>query len=943
MLKTLFKKTFDIRDGEIRISFFMQLYIFLIITVLLIVKPTVTALFLSKLGASHLPYAYMIVAIVAVIASYFYNRLVKKVSLQRLTMGTLFFFSMCFLVFGFLLKTIFLNNWILYVYYILIALFAVLTTSQFWLIANLVYNAREAKRLFGFIGSGAIAGGIFGGYLTTILAPITGNQFLIILAACLILLCIPILKIVWFIRIRKLNKYAIQQRQLSKTTENSKNSFQLILNSKHLSLLALIIGVSVIMAKLVDFQFSDFASVRIPDSDQLASFFGFWFSTFNVLALVIQLFLTNRVLGVLGVSSTLLILPLTIALGCLIFLAVPELAILIIIKGLDGSFKQSLNKAAVELSILPIPYDIKNSAKAFIDVVVDSLATGIAGLILVFIIRKWQLDTTYITIIILFFLFVWVLLIYKLREAYFDSFRQNLQLSLSASEENSGQVQKENNLQSTFQILNEGSETEILVLLDRLTEFNSKNLKESIIRLLDHPSHRVKTAAVNQLYAFDKGTVTDRIEQLLWVQDDELVVASLNYLLLHTDLKDDELFKAYLDHEIDYISNAALLCLAKEAQHNLRIATKYQLDYRINEKVKELSEDEASHRREEIAELLITIGYARIPRFYSYIGANLHHKDEYIIKHAIKAAGLTASEQFVLPLLSFLKYNKLRKKTIRALQSYGPEITQTVLKMDSDDLLKVATKKYIPKIVESFYNQNAVSILVRFLRSKDIIVRVQASKSLLKIKRKKPVLQINRTLINKYLHKESISYKNTINSIISLEYQNRLLLEHSEKLSDQQTEQHIARNEIILLLKQQLDLNLTAIFNLLSLLYDQTDIKVVYDGLKSDFKEAKMNAIEFLDNMLQTKVKMKVLPLIEFHTTYMLNQQFEEQASVPIKEEMKCLLLLLKNRGKTTKLAVLNLVFHLKDHRFKRTVRALRNHKNPEVVKSAFKVLEVLN
>ncbi|WFO17576.1 hypothetical protein M601_007950 [Cellulophaga baltica 4] len=49
--------------------------------------------------------------------------------------------------------------------------------------ANLVYNAREAKRLFGFIGSGAILGGILGGYLTSLLAPLIGNENVIFIAA----------------------------------------------------------------------------------------------------------------------------------------------------------------------------------------------------------------------------------------------------------------------------------------------------------------------------------------------------------------------------------------------------------------------------------------------------------------------------------------------------------------------------------------------------------------------------------------------------------------------------------------------------------------------------------------------------------------------------------------------------------------------------------------
>ena len=45
----------------------MQLYVFVVITVLLIVKPTVNALFVSNLGADSLPFGYLLVAVTAVV------------------------------------------------------------------------------------------------------------------------------------------------------------------------------------------------------------------------------------------------------------------------------------------------------------------------------------------------------------------------------------------------------------------------------------------------------------------------------------------------------------------------------------------------------------------------------------------------------------------------------------------------------------------------------------------------------------------------------------------------------------------------------------------------------------------------------------------------------------------------------------------------------------
>ena len=93
MIRNLFKKTFNVREGEMRIAFLMQLYIFLVITVLLLIKPTVTAVFLSELGSEKLPYGYLLVAIVAVASSFFYNWLNSRFSIKVIAVSTILLFA----------------------------------------------------------------------------------------------------------------------------------------------------------------------------------------------------------------------------------------------------------------------------------------------------------------------------------------------------------------------------------------------------------------------------------------------------------------------------------------------------------------------------------------------------------------------------------------------------------------------------------------------------------------------------------------------------------------------------------------------------------------------------------------------------------------------------------------------------------------------------------
>ncbi|MFD1061972.1 Npt1/Npt2 family nucleotide transporter [Winogradskyella litorisediminis] len=918
MLKRIFKTTFGLRDGEIHISFLMQLYIFLIITVLLIIKPNVNALFLSRLGSEQLPIGYILVAFIAVIVTYFYNKWVRRFSFRRVAIITLVFFGLSFLLLGLAIKLNFIKDWVLYVYYIGVSLFAVITTSQFWILANLVFNSREAKRLFGFIGAGAIAGGVFGGYLTSIIASKFGIEISIIVASVFLLLCIPIIQKIYKLKVNKLNMHMRAQRR-SQDAKTNLPSYKVVAKSKHLTFLAIITGVGVIVAKLVDFQFSDIAHNTITDSDELASFFGFWFSTFNLLALGLQLFLTNKILSKLGVSSTLLILPLGIAFGSLLFLIFPELWVLVIIKGIDGSFKQSLNKAAFELSIIPIPFTIKNQAKSFIDVAVDSIATGLAGLMLIFIVKRFNLSSIYITVIILLLVFLWIILIYKLRETYFHSFRLNIQRNL-ATTSNQKISRKNKSVDLKRIILKSDNEIEILTVLDRLSAYKIKSLKTEITNLLHHPSYRVKVKAIQQLYSYDKGASLSDIEPLIHSSNAEVSHAALAYVLEYSQSSQQSFFEEYLNHHNKTIASAALLCLAEEIGDNKSLDLKFHLKHRIETNYRKALTLDDNLYKEDIAKLMLTIAHARYEKYYSYININLIHDNPYIVKHAIKAAGITADDMFAKPLIHFISDKTYRKQAIKALREYSSKITDTLLKLSLNDEINTNAQRHIPLLIRSFKNQQSVKILTRFLKNKDVFTRLEAAKALIKLKSKQENLYFNKRRFKKEIFREYKYAKQTVDALSSM--QNIIHLNAESKINTDETREiEIAREAIVKLLEEQLNTSLKCIFKLLGILYDEADIEVSYSGLISDVKEAKINALEFLDNLLQSQIKTQILPLIEYYSIEAESQTQNNELSINILAEPKLIEMLFSSRSKRMKLELLYLIRLLKDKSYIRLVQ----------------------
>ena len=910
MLLKLIKRTFDIREGEFKISFLMLAYIFLTIASLLIIKPTVNALFLSQLGVENLPIAFLLVAVIAMFSSYFYSKALANSSLKIIIKFTLLTSIFLIVLLAILLRFNFLNKWMLFFFYVWVAIHAVLSASQFWVMANLVYNPREAKRLFGFIGSGAILGGIFGGYLTSLLAPLIGNENVIFIAAIFLAFCIPILSKIWKERVIVLNNFKRKKR----TSIREDRSIILIKNSKHLTYLAGIVGVSVIVAKLVDYLFSDFASSIIKDPDELTAFFAFWFSTFNLLSLLVQLFFTQKVVGIWGVGFSLMLLPFGIFLGGILFFILPELSVIIFIKAVDGTLKQSIHKSATELLALPLPFDLKNKTKSFIDVVVDSVATGLAGFILIFAVQGLDLPTMFITGIIILFVGVWGFFIYKVRKEYFQTFRENLaeMANVKPKENQKNNTKNFSAVDGMKSVFKTGTESQILFMLGKLQEINDKRFLNDVQELLSHPSLKVRTAAIQNLYFLNNSSITSKVTDLLNSNDEELLVATLAYLLLHASKQEEIVFNSYLDDEKPLLAATALLCLARESRDNYSLRETYCLKDRIDKEIDYVSAHIDDFERLKL--LLKIIGWANLPEYYYIIQKYLKHQSEEVKEVAIKASGLTINPDFIIPLVNFLPKKKTRKLVIESLLNFGNQLLPTLLKIVKEEKITLETARFIPLVLKAFNTQEAVRYLFHLLENKDLGIRLEAIRALSDLKTESPNLTFNKTKVVASIFEECRLYHTTLSAMhtqIIISYRNRKKTKEAISI-----EERDARASLLELLERRLDAGLERIFKLLGLKYKQNDIEIAYAGLVSDKQEARANAIEFLDNLLSGELKKKLLPIIESSAIDVTSEEVIHQFKQKIPTEIECFKMLLDANDQKLKLAVFYLIGKQKDKKY---------------------------
>jgi len=933
ILKKYILKVFDLKEEELHKTLLLQLNIFLIITTLLIVKPTINSLFLSELTSDALPLGYVLTALTAIIGSYFYDKILEIKPLNRVIEGTIKGSVISLIIFGIALTFNLAGDYILYIPYIWVAIFGLLTASQFWILANLVYNVREAKRVFGFIGAGAIAGGIFGGYLTSILTTFLKTEILFFVAAFLLTFCLPITKYIWKNEIVKLNTFQVSLR----TEPKVESPFRLIKQSKLLSLIAIVIGLSVLVAKLVDYQYSDYASRLITDQEELTSFFGFWFSTLSLISLLVQLFLTQRIVGTFGVGKSLLWLPSGILIGSFLLLFLPQIWVIIVIKIIDGSLKQSVNKAATELLSIPIPIETKKKTKTFTDVVVDSIATGLAGFILIFFVNGLDISSTYISLIIIALISVWLYFIYHLRNEYIVSFKNLLDTSQVKKEKI---VKKEIEITSIIdtvnRVLGNGSEGQILHMLQKTLEAKDERFFSAIKNLLAHNSPKVRALAIENLYFLKTENLCSKIESMVNDSDQQVTTAAFRYLLKKYDKDTIELFSKYLNTNDATISNAALIGLSLEVRNSQQLQDKFNLENRLNLALQQyeetISEEYKSNKMQAIVE---AIGNAKASKFYHILRTQLSATNQKIQKTAILSAAETLDQQFIPKIIDYLSGKDTRKTAFEALLRYGEPVLEILSQKVREDSVELDDAIQIIAVIEKFASQKAISSLKKLTDGTEHSVKIEAIEALKRLKWEYPNLLIkDRFIVDKILD-ECHLYQNTLSVIHS-----QIVIQYKKKdFSKESSEIVEARNGLMQLLELRLDRQLQRIFRFLGIKYPPNDVEPILNIILTGKEEQRIHAIEFLDNILDSQLKKELIPIAESVLVEAISEEKIKKLNLQMLSESECYKTLLQRKDIKLKQAVLYLIEKTNDPKYVPLVELVLNDTNEKIRNKAQEIL----
>ena len=159
--------------------------------------------------------------------------------------------------------------WVTVSFYFFGLILGVLLISQFWTLANDVYDARQAKRLFGFIGGGASLGGALGAAITEFLLYEVGRYNLLLFSAAALAGCIAI---VTAIIARQGPSFGGEGGGIDERPISGGEALRAVAASRHLRAIALITVFAAAGAAIVKQQLSMAAEARGGDADAIGVF-----------------------------------------------------------------------------------------------------------------------------------------------------------------------------------------------------------------------------------------------------------------------------------------------------------------------------------------------------------------------------------------------------------------------------------------------------------------------------------------------------------------------------------------------------------------------------------------------------------------------------------------------------------------------------------------------
>ncbi len=839
----------EVRREEVGSALLMFFYSFLAMTAYDIVKPLTRAQVIGELGAVELPWVLLLsgvfVGVVMQVYTWVASRLPPRAVIAATQVGV------AALLIGFWAAFRVGVAGTAVAFYLVGQILGLLLISQFWVLANDVYDARQAERLFGFIGGGASLGGVAASAVVFLAVCEVGADNLLLASSVLLLACAGVVTTV----LRRAGEPPLAGVAATggKKGVGGAEALRMLRGSRHLQLIALIIGFAAIGAGLLDQQLN--MAVEETEgaggTDRIAAFLGKVQLYLSLFRLILQVGLTSRIIRSWGIGS-LLILPICFGSTGGLILATGALWAAVVGRVLDSSLRYSVDKTTREVLFNPLPKDCLHH-KPFIDVTVDRFAKGLGAVLTLVLIQPWGFglawrQLSWVSLVVTTF---WVAGAVRARPQYLASLRQR-------PETDDPPVQKELDperfsepyrglvdlpaVESLVEELGHPDPQNVLNAIDTLVKLKKSNLV--IPLLLRHESAAVRTRALGALGAARPDIAvrwTSAVERLVTDPEPEVRMVAVQALAAIRNEDAVAVSRTLVDDpDLRIVATAAVVLSDSDDADDQRAAKRV-----FAELTADMREGAGAARRD-LAAAIRGVGRGQS---YDLLAKLLQDPDPAVADEAmrtIRHLDMTNLD-FAPVLISYLSDRRLKGAARETLIRYGEPIVDKLRQALDDPGQHVWVRRHIPATLAHIPCQASMDVVMATLDTGDGFLRFKALSAGERLRHKQPALEPDLASVERLAQAEGRIYFRRLDQHYTLF--ERAVLPAGTVLAQA--------------LRERIDRAVDRIYRLLSLILGRREVDWVRPAIERGEPSARASTLVYLKNKLSRPLRDALLPVLE--------------------------------------------------------------------------------
>jgi AAA family ATP:ADP antiporter len=368
-IRRIIQAATKVEPNELKATILSFLFVFALMAAYFILRPVRDAMASdwSRVEVSWLWSSTFLFSIVAVTV---YGGVISRIKFSRVVPSVYGFFAATFAAFYF--GTSFVADPMVVdkVFYVWLSVFSLFHVSVFWSFMSGLFSREQAPRLFAIIGTGASVGAIVGPTIPTFFADDIGTMNLLLIAAGMLLIPIPIISTLEKLKVTELGNEELKAdlRQAERLGKNPFSGFMLFIRNPYL----LGIGVFILMyVTMSTFVFMELREMLADfDRERRTQIYGGIDLTVNTLTVLTAIFVTGRIATRFGMASTLALIPVLMVGGWLIVAAIPLLAVLIGLQIARRAGNYAITRPGREMLFTLVDTETRYKAKPVVDIVV---------------------------------------------------------------------------------------------------------------------------------------------------------------------------------------------------------------------------------------------------------------------------------------------------------------------------------------------------------------------------------------------------------------------------------------------------------------------------------------------------------------------------------------------------------------------------------------------